>query len=92
MSPTHSPEKEARKALNRLRRSLEKSVREMHSLEGALRSAESDDFPSAAYDEARLAVDRLLAFLDEEERRLRDKVLAAGGLEPGRVRRASTLD
>lgn len=64
----------------------------MQALEGALRSAEGGDFPSDAYDEALDRVHRLLSFLDEEEQRLREKVLAAGGLEPGRVRRASTLD
>lgn len=92
MSSTELPEKEARRALTRLRRSLEKSLREMNALDGAIRSAEGADFPSDAYDDARGYVDRLLSFLDEEERRLREKVLAAGGLEPGRIRRASTLE
>lgn len=92
MSRIESPEKEARRALTRLRRSLEKSLREMDALDGAIRSAEGADFPVAAYDEARGYVDRLLSFLDDEERRLQQKVLAAGGLEPGRIRRASTLE
>jgi hypothetical protein len=92
MSRTESPEKEARRALTRLRRSLEKSLREMDALDGAIRSAEGTDFPAEAYDEARDHVDRLLSFLNDEERRLREKVLAGGGLEPGRIRRASTLE
>jgi len=89
MSIQETPEKEARRALNRLRRSLEKSSREMDTLQAAIRHAEGDDFPADEYDEARAGVERLLGFLGLEERRLREKVLAAGGLEPGRVRRAS---
>jgi len=61
----------------------------MDALEAAIRHAEGDDFPGTDYDEARSGVERLLGFLDLEERRLREKVLVAGGLEPGRVRRAS---
>ena len=92
MPRTDSPEKEARKALNRFRRSLEKSLREMDTLEGAIRRAEGDDFPIDDYDRAREAVAGLLQFLDLEERRLREKVLASGGLESGRLRRASALE
>ena len=92
MSRSDAPEREARKALNRLRRSLEKALREMAALEGAIRQAEGGDFPADDYDEAREAVDRLLQFLDLEEQRLREKVLAGGGLEPGRLRRASAMD
>lgn len=92
MPRTESPEQEARRALTRLRRSLQKSLREMDALDAAIRSAEGADFPARSYDEARDHVDRLLSFLDDEERRLRDKMLAAGGLEPGRIRRASTLE
>ena len=89
MSRPETPEKEARRALSRLRRSLEKSSREMDALQAAIRHAEGSDFPETDYDEARARVERLLEFLDTEERRLREKVLSAGGLEPGRVRRAS---
>jgi hypothetical protein len=92
MATSESPEREARRALNRMRRALEKTVREMEALQGAIRSAEGSDFPAAEYEEARAHVERVMGFLDEEERRLREKVLASGGLEPGRVRRASTLE
>jgi len=84
-----STEKEARKALNRLRRALEKSLRELESVTGALRHAEGDDFPAEAYDEVRTSVERALDFLEEEGRRLEAKVLQTGGLEPGRIRRSS---
>ncbi len=38
-------ESEARKALNRFRRAIEKAETELRSLEGALRHAEQTDFP-----------------------------------------------
>ena len=85
-----SAESEARKALNRLRRSVEKSLREMDALEGSLRHAEGDEFPAAAYDDLRARLDVALDFVDEEARRLQQKVLHSGGLEPGRVRRSSS--
>lgn len=85
-------EAEARRTLNRLRRALEKGRRETDALQGALQRAEGDDFPEHAYDEARERIDRLVEFVNEEARRLQHKILVAGGLEPGRVRRASARD
>jgi Cdc6-like AAA superfamily ATPase len=84
---TDSAESEARRALNRLRHAAEKALRELDSLEGALAHAEGADFPRAAYDELRARLGELMDFTEEESRRLQDKVLQAGGLEPGRVRR-----
>ena len=83
-------ESEARKALNRLVRALEKSRREMESLAGAIRHAEGDDFPAEAYRAAEDRMDRLVEFAEEEGRRLQAKILQSGGLEPGRVRRSSS--
>lgn len=83
-------EKEARRALNRLKRAAEKAVREMDALEAAIRHAEGDDFPAARYDEMRERVQELTAFADEEAMRLQAKILMSGGLEPGRVRRSSS--
>ncbi len=82
-----SAESEARKALNRLRRAAEKAHRELEALEGALVHAEGDDFPVETYERVRSAVERVVAFTDEEAARLQEKILHAGGLEPGRVRR-----
>jgi hypothetical protein len=82
-------ESEARKALNRLRRSVEKSRRELGALVGAIRQAEGDDFPEEAYAATEARLEELLSFLEEEGRRLEEKILLAGGLEPGRVRRSS---
>ena len=82
-----SAESEARKALNRLRRAADKSLREMDALEGALARAEGDDFPGERYEEVREILRRVTEFCEEEGARLQAKVLHAGGLEPGRVRR-----
>lgn len=78
---------ESRKALNRLRRAAEKAARELEALKGSLRHAEGEDFPGEAYERQLSALQGLLDFLDEEADRLQEKVLHAGGLEPGRVRR-----
>ena len=80
-------ESEARKALNRLRRAAEKAERELEALAGALRHAEGDDFPSDRYDALSARLRELVDFTDEEAQRLQEKILHAGGLEPGRVRR-----
>jgi hypothetical protein len=86
---TDSAVKEARKALARLRRALEKGRRELDALSGAIRHAEGEDFPREAYREVEERMNEILDFLDEEGRRLEEKVLEFGGLEPGRVRRSS---
>ena len=83
-------ESEARKALARLRRALEKTGRELRALSGALRHVEDADFPVEGYAGAEEQVQALLRFADEEGQRLQDKVLQGGGLEPGRIRRSST--
>jgi hypothetical protein len=82
-----SAESEARKALNRLARAAEKAERELDALEGALKTAEGSDFPADEYASARAALSHILDFADEEGQRLQEKILHAGGLEPGRVRR-----
>ena len=86
-----SVEAEARRALARLRRAVEKSERELDSVRGALRHAEGADFPAAAFGEAEAHVRALLEFIDDESARLEEKILMAGGLEPGRVRRGGGL-
>lgn len=83
-------ESEARKALNRLRRAVEKSARELEALRGAIRHAEGDDFPAAEYAAAETRMEVLLEFVEGEAERLQEKVMRAGGLEPGRVRRSSS--
>lgn len=82
-----SVEGEARRALNRLRRSIEKSGKELESLIGALRHVEGEDFPAGLYAEARDRLHWFEEMLDVESGRLQEKLLQAGGLEPGRIRR-----
>jgi hypothetical protein len=84
-----TPESEARKALNRLLRAVEKSRRELEALAGAIRHAEGSDFPTERYEEVTARLDQVTDFVHEEGRRLQDKLLQSGGLEPGRVRRSS---
>jgi hypothetical protein len=79
----------ARKALNRLRRAAEKALREMEALEGSLRHAEGSDFPEARYESIRGHLEAVMDFADEEARRLQEKILHSGGLEPGRIRRGA---
>lgn len=86
MSAT-SAEGEARRALGRLARSLEKARREMEALQGALRHAEGSDFPTEEYDTVKDALASVERFVEEEGERLQRKILEQGGLEPGRVRR-----
>jgi hypothetical protein len=83
-----SAESEARKALLRFRRALEKARRELDSLEGALKHAEGSDFPTVAYAGVEERLSQILEFTEEEATRLQEKILHAGGLEPGRVRRS----
>ncbi len=84
-------ESEGRRALNRLRRAVEKSRREVEALRGALCHAEGDDFPEAEYEDAMNHLMEIESFLDREAARLQEKILAFGGLEPGRVRRGSSI-
>ena len=80
-------EREARRALGRLRRAVEKAARELETLIGAIRNAEGEDFPEVAYEQVRSQLSAIESFVDEEERRLQEKILYSGGLEPGRIRR-----
>lgn len=85
---SHSVESEARKALNRLRRALEKTRDEMDAVAGALRSVEGADFPHAEFDAANNHIAAIESFVDEQAERIEEKMLSSGGLEPGRIRRS----
>lgn len=90
---THTPpmsesaDREARRALQRLRRAVEKATHELSAVEGALRHAEAGDFPASAFAEAARRLRDVVEFIDEQAMRLEEKILQSGGLEPGRVRR-----
>jgi hypothetical protein len=66
-----------------------KALLELDELEGALASAEGEDFPRSVYEGLRIRLTEVLEFTKEEGARLQEKVLQAGGLEPGRVRRST---
>ena len=83
-----SAESEARKALNRLRRALEKTQHELESVRGALAHAEGTDFPHQEFAAAQDHIAAIESFIEEQAERIEEKMLASGGLEPGRIRRA----
>jgi hypothetical protein len=80
---------EARRAFGRLRRAVAKAGAELAAAAGALRHAEGADFPDAEFQEAERRLHYIERFIDEQEQRLQDKILSAGGIEPGRVRRGT---
>ncbi|HSJ06510.1 MAG TPA: hypothetical protein VK936_07405 [Longimicrobiales bacterium] len=80
---------EARRAFGRLRRAVAKADSELAAAAGALRHAEGADFPDAEFREAERCLTDVTRFIDEQEQRLQDKILSAGGIEPGRVRRST---
>ncbi|MGD8279412.1 MAG: hypothetical protein PVH00_15345, partial [Gemmatimonadota bacterium] len=61
-----SPEREARRALNRLRRSVEKAVTELDAVRGALVHVEGTDFPIDAFADADAHLASIDAFVDEQ--------------------------
>lgn len=79
--------REARRALQRLQRAVEKTQHEIDGVRGALQHAEGADFPHAEFEAAAGHVAAINAFVDEQAHRLEDKILHTGGLEPGRIRR-----
>lgn len=79
--------REARNALARLRRAVEKAERELGAVEGALRHAEGADFPEGEFGAATASLAAVAGFVEEQAERLEAKMLEAGGLEPGRIRR-----
>lgn len=81
--------REARRALGRLNRAIEKAESELESVAGALRHAEADDFPAQEFDAATEHLHSVIRFVEEQEQRLQEKILHAGGIEPGRVRRGT---
>lgn len=82
-----SAESEARKAFNRLRRALEKTRHELEGVAGALKHAEGADFPEADFGGAVDHIAAVESFIDVQVERIQEKMLASGGLEPGRIRR-----
>lgn len=84
-------EREARKALARLRRSVEKASRELTEVERVLEPVEGGDFPSAAFAGAASRLQGIGDFIDEQAERLEAKILEAGGLSAGAVQPERTI-
>ena len=83
-----SAESEARKALTRLRRALEKTTHELDDVRGALEHVEGTDFPHDDFEAAQAHLAAIESFIEEQAERIEEKMLSTGGLEPGRVRRS----
>ncbi len=86
------PDAEARRALARLTRALEKAGRELDAFEGALRQVEGPGFSPTGCADARGHLGELVVFVEDEGERLRDLLLRAGGIEPGGLRSGSDGD
>lgn len=80
-------ERDARRALMRLRRAVEKAARELEAAERSQRVAEGDDFPAQVFEAAADHLRAVEEFIDEQAERLEERILAAGGLDPDRLRR-----
>lgn len=80
-------EGEARRALARLRRAVEKAASELASVDGALKHAEGADFPANEFEDAAGHLGAVADFVEDQAERLQEKILNMGGIEPGRIRR-----
>ena len=84
-----NPENECRKAINRLRRSVEKSGRELESLKQAICKVEKEDFPNQQYRDASNNLKKIEEFLDGESERLQEKIFSFSGLDLEHISRKS---
>ena len=82
-----TPEAETRRALARLRRAVEKARREVRGLRSTLHSSEADGFPGDNYAEMDEHLAAVTELVNREQARQRAKILRAGGIAPGRLRR-----
>ncbi|MDE2763303.1 MAG: hypothetical protein OXQ94_10605 [Gemmatimonadota bacterium] len=83
-----TPEAETRRALARLRRAVEKARREVRGLRETLDRAEADGFPGDDYTAMAEHLDAITELVNREQSRQQAKILRAGGIGPGRLRRA----
>ncbi len=80
-------ERDARRVLMRLRRTMDKAARELETVERTLRTTESGEFPAQVFEEAAEHLLAVAEFIDEQAERLQAKILEAGGLDPERLGR-----
>lgn len=74
-----------RRALNRLRRALEKARREIRRLRESLEPSEADGFPGDDYAEMDAHLVTTVELVSREQARQQAKILRAGGIAPGRL-------
>ena len=86
-----TPEAEARRALTRLRRALEKARREIRGLRELLEQSEADGYPGDDYAEMDGHLAAVVDMVHREQARQQAKVLRAGGIEAGRLEGSGTL-
>jgi hypothetical protein len=81
--------REARRALMRLRRAVEKAARELELLEQTLRSGDDGDVPAGVFEQAAQHLHAVNEFIDEQAERLERQILEAGGIPAERLRRGN---
>ena len=85
---TKTPEAETRRALARLRRALEKARREVRGLREGLEESEADGFPGDDYAAMEEHLGAATELVNREQARQQAKILRAGGIASGRLRRS----
>ena len=78
-----TPEAEARRALTRLRRALEKARREVRGLRELLDQSEADGYPGDDYAEMDDHLAAVVEAVHREQARQQAKVLRGGGISTG---------
>ena len=84
-----TPEAETRRALARLRRALEKARREVRGLREGLDESEADGYPADDYAEMAEHLRAVTELVNREQARQQAKILRAGGIGSGRLRRSA---
>lgn len=84
---SEAAEREARRALARLRRAVEKAERELDAVAEALARAD-EAYESAAIAGAAEHLSAVGAIIEEEAERLQARLLRSGGIGPERLRRS----
>ena len=84
-----TPEAETRRALARLRRALEKARREVRGLGEGLDESEAEGFPGDDYAEMEEHLAAVMDLVGREQARQQGKILRAGGIASGRLRRSA---
>lgn len=86
-----TPEAEARRALTRLRRALEKARREVRGLRELLDQSEADGYPGDDYAEMDDHLAAVVEAVHREQARQQAKVLRGGGISAGRLKSSGSL-